>query len=805
MKSFYNLPEDLKKDIETYRSEIESFLKGEIHPTQFRGKRVPRGVYEQRTNNSFMVRVRVPAGGITPVQMEKTAELSKKYGNGILHITTRQDVQLHWIKLADTPEIMFELFKVGLTTKGGGGNTVRNITACYDSGVCEQEVFDVSPYSIALTEYLIKDPKSYTLPRKFKISFSGCSSDCSLATINDVGFIAAEQTINGKKEQGFRVYVAGGMGAASRIAEKLEDFIPLSEAGNVAEAVKRFFDKNGNRKNKHKARLRFLFEKLGREEFIKRYRDELKDLKDEGGVKLEIREMNTTLKASIPSSDTSADMNDKSVDDSINTRWFTQNVTPQKQKGYYFVKVFLPLGDITAEQMKDLAGAARKFKEGTMRSTHDQNLVFRWIHKSELKTLFDELKKIGLEKSGAKTVADVMCCAGASTCRLGICLSRGLSSALSNAFEKETENIQSIENLKIKVSGCPNACGQNPVGQIGLFGAARRIGEKMVPFYMISLGGRVEEGKTALGENIGMVPSKDIPSIFSSFLKDYKSNGQDSDFYKYLKNRGKKFMKDLIDKHQSVPSYAKNKDYYFDWGAKEEFSLAGRGAGECGAGVFDMMEVDLEEAKKSILKGEEIINNNGNPVRELYEAVSRSSRALLVTRGAEPKDDIEAFEYFEDLFINKELVDKKFRKLLYMAGEYKNGNLKDEALVKNHEVIKEFTLAVANLYDAMDDSLQFKIEKEKKKPESEINKKSEKMGPKPYKTLDLKGVKCPFNYVKAKLQLETMKTGELIELFLDDGAPIENVPKSLKNDGQEILEKEKTNTGHYRLLVKKKS
>lgn len=795
MKSFYNLPEDLKKDIEAYKSEIDSFLKGEMHPTQFKGKRVPRGIYEQRTNNTFMMRIRIPAGGITFVQLEKISELSKKYGNGILHITTRQDVQLHQVKLEDTQKVMLELLQVGLTTKGGGGNTVRNITACYESGICKYECFNVSPYAIALTEYLIKDPKSYTLPRKFKIAFSGCGDDCSNATVNDVGFIAAERSFNGKTEYGFRVYVAGGMGAKSRVAEKLEDFIPLSETGNVAEAIKRLFDKHGNRKNKHKARLRFLFEKMGRDEFVKRYRNELERLKNEGGVKLEIREISAPSEVSEPS----ADKTDPPAKDETYNKWFSQNVFPQKQEGFCYVKVFLELGDISAEQMKKLAGVAENFREGAVRSAHDQNLIFRWIHKSELKLLYDKLKEMGLNKPGAKTVENIACCAGASTCRLGICLSRGLAGALSKEFRNSGEKIQSINNLNIKISGCPNACGQDPIGQIGFIGAARRIGEKMLPNYIITLGGRVEEGKTALGENIGMAPSKDIPFIISKFLKDYTSNGRNEDFYEYIEKKGKSVLKKLIDEKKSVPSYEENKDYYFDWGADEEFSLAGRGSGECGAGVFDMMEVDLKEAKHAMDRVEEIMTNNGNPAKELYEAVNRSARALLVTRGAEPKNDIEALEYFEELFINTKLVDKKFRKLMYMATEYKNGDLKDEALKKNYAYIKELTDAVAGLYESMDDSLQFKTKKDK---QGGAEKATEpKAGT---RLLDLKGVKCPFNYVKAKLQLETMERGALLELFLDDGEPIKNVPTSLKNDGQEIVEMEKMDTGHYRLLVKKK-
>lgn len=792
MKSFYQLPEDIQEDIKVYKSELNLFLKGEMHSTQFRGKRVPRGIYEQRTNGTFMMRIRIPAGGITPIQMEKVSELSKRFGNGILHITTRQDIQLHWIKLPDTPEVMSELSKVGLTTKGGGGNTVRNITACYEAGVCKKELFDVSPYAIALTEVLIRDNKSYTLPRKFKIAFSGCDSDCSFATINDVGFIATERSQNGKKEYGFKVFVAGGMGAYSRVGDCLEDFIPFNEVGNVTEAIKRVFDKNGNRRNKHKARLRFLFEKLGEEEFIKLYRDELSNIKKEGGIKLEIREVNPSPGTPKPSTCNAEDPQENET----YKRWLSQNTSSQKQEGYNYIEIFLELGDITADQIKNLAEIVKKYREGTIRSAHDQNLVIRWIHDSELKLLYDELQNIGLNRQGANTLQDIMCCAGASTCRLGICLSRDLSTAINNELKKSEHNLQDL-GVKLKISGCPNSCGQHPIGSIGLSGASRREGDKILPHYIISIGGRVDKFKTSLGENIGMCAAREIPVLLRKFFEDFYQNDPAKNFYEYLANRGTKVMKGMIEQHQVVPPYEKSKGYYCDWGSDKEFSLAGRGAGECGAGVFDMIEIDIEDAKQ-------YLNHIGNPAPELYQAVNRSTRALLVLKGVEPNNDLQAFEFFEDKFITAGLVDKKFRRLLYMGAEYKNGHLKDEGLKQNIELIKEFVKTIDDLYQSLDNSLQFKIEKAAKEPKTKTIDKSEKPSQELRKPFDLRGVKCPFNYVKAKLRLETMEPGEMLELLLDEGEPIKNVPNSLKNDGQEILEMEQVDKEHYRLLIKKK-
>lgn len=794
MKSFYKIPESIKNDIALYRENVQKFLKGKIHPTQFRGQRVPIGVYEQRINNTYMMRVRIPAGGITPDQMAGVAELGKKYGNGILHMTTRQDIQIHRVRLEDTPEIMDGLLKIGLTTKGGGGNTVRNITACCDSGVCEEEIFDVSPFAIALTEHMIKDQRSYLLPRKFKIAFSGCKRDCAYATVNDVGFIGAEREIDGKNVKGFRVYAAGGMGASSKAAQKLEDFITLNEAADVCDAIKRVFDKNGNRKNRHKARLRFLIEELGKNEFIKRYRQELELIKKDGGTILDIKDMKVTPSAVADGSKSGkpAEPRNDRFD-----KWIKQNISPQRQKGYHSVKIRLPLGDIPSDILLSLAGLVEKYGEGAIRASQDQNLLLRWVHESELTELFAELNKINIPLTGAP-VRDIVCCAGASTCRPGICLSRGMAEAVSSEFEGQNMNLDLLNDVQIKISGCPNACGQHPIAHIGLFGAARRVGEKLAPYYTIMLGGRVEEGKTAPGENIGISHAKNTPKIISEFLDYYTENAERfSDFYEYIEKDGKELMIALLNKYSAVPSYEEDKNYYIDWGAGEEFSLAGRGPGECGAGVFDMIEVDLNEARVSV----DSALHSENPAPYLYQAINRSSRALLVTRGVEAKSDIDVYECFEKEFIKSGLVNSRFAKLMFMAAEYKKGNLRDQALMQECEAVKELVSDVRTLYNAMDDSLQFKKPIEKKSQNyQDDNKAQENFG---IEAMDLRGVKCPFNYVKAKLKLETMDIGENVEFYLDDGEPIRNVPNSLKNDGQKILKMEKTDDGYYRLMVKK--
>ncbi|HIE28952.1 TPA: sulfite reductase, beta subunit (hemoprotein) [Candidatus Poribacteria bacterium] len=792
MISFYNVPAEIKEDIASYRLEVERFLSGDVAPHMFTGFRVLRGVYEQRTADTFMMRIRVPAGGLTPIQMKTIATLSDEFGNGVCHVTTRQDVQLHWVKLEDTPLVMDRLLEVGLTTRGGGGNTVRNITACSETGVCAKEAFDVLPYAVALTEYLIKDQSSYTLPRKFKIAFSGCSVDCAFSTINDLGFIARTVNDNGRVQKGFRVYAAGGMGARSRVTDLLEEFIPTEEVVYVAEAVKRLFDKHGDRTNKNKARLRFVMDRYGYEKFMSLYHEELAGVKKEGERRLNVRSIENVEKEIPASEDISPE-----VEEEFN-EWLNQNVHAQKQNGYFSAKIRLPLGDISAENFAKLASIVGDFGEGTLRTTQDQNLILRWVHQNELPTLYESLKAANLSALGAGSIQDIACCAGANTCKLGICLSRGLAEAVTQKLNKDSLNAEALKGIRIKISGCPNACGHHPIGSIGFHGAARRAKGKLAPHYMVLLGGRVEEGKTTLGKPLGTVPAKNIPKLTEKFLTAYLLEKEaEEDFYDYISRKGEDIMTALVDEYSFIPAYEEDENYYYDWGSEEEFSLAGRGPGECGAGVFDMIEIDIDDAKRSLFQAK---RHPEEASQFLYQAVASASKALLVTRGLEPKDDFEAFKFFEEKFIQTQLVADEYRSLLRIAEAFQKGTDGGQPLKENIDVIEKFVDDISQLYESMDSSLKFHPQKRVE----DVKEEQTTSAIKPDKSIDLRGVKCPINYVKAKLELEGMRMGEVLEIFLDDGEPIQNVPPSLSNDGQDVKSIEKSGE-FYRLLVEKKT
>ena len=430
MVGLYKIPQEVREGIGFYKKEVERFICGEAPLAEFKPFRVSWGVYGQREKGTYMVRIRVPAGWLTSAHMVRIADLSEKYGNGIPHITTRQDVQVQGVKIESTVNVLEGLAQVGLVTRGGGGNTMRNVTACARSGVCDREVFDVAPYATALTEHFLTNPMAYTLPRKFKMAFSGCPADCALSTVNDLGFIAKKKVVDGEEKYGFSVFVAGGMGAHSRVADLLEDFIEVEDVPYVAEAVMRLFDKHGNRRNKHKARLRFVMERLGYERFAGIYRDELQAVKRKGTERLGIRDL-----ASLKCADTTLGPIAEENNDIGFQQWLASNVLPQRQTGYYTVTLRLLMGDIKANELRELARLVREYGVGSIRATQTQNFEIRWVQGKELYPLFQALSSLELARPGADSISDIICCPGATTCNLGICHSRGMAHALIDALE----------------------------------------------------------------------------------------------------------------------------------------------------------------------------------------------------------------------------------------------------------------------------------------------------------------------------------------------------------------------------------
>lgn len=773
MRATYRLAASLPGDLDRFRTEVDRFKQGLSSATEFRSFRVPQGVYEQREDGTFMLRVRLPAGGVLPHQLHKLAQVARKYGNGVLHVTTRQDIQIHRVPLEQIHPALVELYGAGLSTKGGGGNTVRNVTACYDAGVCADEVFDVAPYAVAVTELLVDDPLSYRLPRKYKLGFSGCGRDCAGATVNDLGFIAKRRG----EAPGFAVYVGGGMGAKSRVADLLEPFIPASEVHLAAEAVKRVFDRQGNRKNKHQARLRFVLEKYGLEQFRDWYQAEMQELRKAGLPAPELRDVGQPP-ASVPSPSAAAPAGFE--------EWRRASAEPQKQEGFCLVHIPLFLGDLDSERMEKLADVVAVHGEGMLRTTQWQNLVLRWVHEHELVEVYRKLKGLDLAAGIPPVVRNVIACAGAATCRLGICRSRALARSIVETITSDGLDLGRMGKLNLFVSGCPNACGRHPVGDVGLSGAARRVDGKLVPYYVVQLGGKVEEGRTRLAEGHQALPARNVPAFVRDFLRAFQDSRQFPDFEAFLAAGGKRAAERIGEQHREVPPFDEDKDYYFDLGAEELFSLSGRGPGECGAGVFDLIETDLASARDGVAAG------------RWYAATVHAARALLVTRGFEARRDREALALFAEHFVATGLVDGAFGRLVEKAKQYAESADREEALHADSDEVVQLVDAVHRLYESMDDSLRI--------PGPELPGAAEPRADAPPsegvdREADFRGVVCPLNYVKVKLALAEMMEGQVLAVLLDaQGA--RNVPESAGRDGHTIVATQPEGDA-WRILIRK--
>lgn len=679
--------QQIQEELNELEKVVRQFQEGGISESEFRSIRVPAGIYEQRESGTYMLRVRAPAGGILPDQLRRLAIVSATLGNKVLHVTTRQEFQIHRVSLEAILPALRSLAAAGLSCKGGGGNTVRNITSCFESGVCPDEVFDVAPYAVAVTERLLDDPVAFQLPRKYKVAFSACRIDCAGATIHDVGFIARAQD----GVEGFAVYVAGGLGSKSRVASLLHEFIPAGDAFLVAEAIKRVFDKNGDRRNKHLARLRFLFERLGPDAFRALYEAELAALRASSPAPLEIRPFPKPDAAVAAGKPLPARNSAPAF-----YRWFDANVRPQKQPGYFLVNIPLAVGDLPSDTAEALSGVIESHGDKVLHATQSQSVALHWVSESGLVGLFDKLDAIGLASPGVSVLNNLVACAGASTCRLGICLSRGLANAVHQELSESDIPLEKLGDLSIHVSGCPNSCGRHPIADIGFSGGARRIDDRSVPYYSLHLGGRLEEGRTRLGAMVGAVPARNAPALVRNLLAAWQASPEASDFHRFVDNGGQEVARKLVEEHSQNPLYKPNERFFYDWDADKPFTLAGRGAGECSAGVFDLIEVDLANAREALEAG------------RLYVAALAASRALLITQGLKAKNDAEVFERFQTSFIASGLVDAALAGIVAEGLRSAAAPASEAAFSGGSGDVMKLVATVRVLYENLDSSLRFK-------------------------------------------------------------------------------------------------
>ena len=533
-------------DIDEFVNVLDRFERGEIGPDEWRAFRLVRGTYGQRQAiDAQMLRVKIPQGILDVPQLDAMADVAERYSRGFGHITTRQNIQLHFLKLHDVEPVMRRLAETGLTTREACGNSVRNITACPYAGVAADEPFDVTPYAEALTRYLLRHPLSASLPRKFKIAFEGCTHDHIGTAINDIGWTARVRTVDGIDVRGFRITVAGGTATLTRSGHELFEFAPVGEMLNIAEAIVRVFHRLGDYKHKQRNRMKFLVRSLGWDPFRAEVERELEAVRQEGGARLPFDPEQPPVedapagRAEAPRSEaiTAAVLAGKAIGPGIVPRvepvipgdeydyWTRTNVRRQKQPGYAIVTVTTVLGDLTSPQMRTLGQLAAAFSDGSVRITSDQNVVLRWVPEHALATLYSRLAAAGLSRGGASTLADVTSCPGAESCKLAVTQSRGLGRLLSDQLHERPDLVNAVPGLDIKISGCPNGCGQHHIAGIGFQGSLRKVGGRPAPHYFVMIGGGAGDDVTTFGRHVATVPARRSFEALERLIELYRSEG----------------------------------------------------------------------------------------------------------------------------------------------------------------------------------------------------------------------------------------------------------------------------------------
>ncbi len=809
------IPQDIIEEIETFEDEVARLQSGDTPMDMFKPFRLQYGIYGQRQPDVQMVRIKIPFGGITANQLRQVAEITDTYATGVGHVTTRQDIQLHFVPLSDVGTIMRKLAEVDLTTREACANTVRNVTACTLAGVCPGEVFDVTPYAKTVAYHLLRNPLNQSLPRKFKIAFSGCKQDCALTPIHDVGLLASR---NAQGTIGFKMVVGGGLGSTPRLAKTLREFVPMEELIPSIEAMLKVFDNLGNRKNRSKARMKFVLDKLGFEEFSKRWKETYDSMIQSGATKLGltpgIYPDNPPLIMPTQNghgSSNGSSQNGAATTSEAFTAWCATNVVTQRQEGFKAAAIRLRSGDLTAEQMYVLADLAERYANGNLRTTINQNMMVRWIPDQQLAPFYEELVAHGLGDPGAEGVEDIVACPGTDTCGLGITSSKGLARALAEVFPagKCPEDLKGVD---VKISGCHNSCAQHHIATIGLHGVGKRIGNHVAPVYELHLGGQVNH-TPSIAQLIVKVPAKNVPAAVQHLLDLYRQHRKDGELLPAFINRtGKVALKDELIPYTILPSYEDDKEFYFDWEGDEEFSVEDLGPGECAGGALEMIDNRILEAEQELYQARILVEKHqyAMAINKAYRAVVAGAKAILVTEGIDPNTDADTLLEFDDMIRTKGLLPAEYHNVGEKFGDLGTKDTSADFTQNKLSFAKAFVDVCRTVTEQIGQDLKLtpvEIGTEKAEPSPVTAPQAEPQSSPTgnAEVYDLRGVACPMNYVKTKLKLEMMDEGEHLEVWLDAGDPIRNVPVSLRNDGHKVLQQEPMDPGeqHFRVLVEK--
>ena len=868
----YRIPSTLNGDLDYTQSLIDQFKAGEIQAGQLKSNRVPMGIYEQRKNQHYMLRLRCAGGLVTPEQLAKIAFVGHQLSTSHLHVTTRQEIQIHNVDIEDAIPALKKLEKVGISSAGGGGNTVRNMMVDDRSGLTADEEFDVYPYVEELTSRLIAEKDSFTMPRKYKVAIDTSVATANYSYIADLGLQARIKD----GERGFRVLIAGSAASNAHTGWEVFDFLPEKDLYRAAKALKNWFHKYGNRRNRHKARMRYVFYKYGTEEAKRLYLEEFEELKKDGSIDFEApalplehhkpnfpalkvwNETSLGTPADLQSDGKQGTSKNEIIDVEAFETWKRRyahkqtNAEGLKENLWY---AYIPLrhGNNSTDFFAEVAEYLGNYGNDVIRFTKKEQIQVRNIPEEYLTNIYAFFKKLGVYQIDYPVVVtNLTCCTGADTCRLGICLPKGAIDGIAKQLLNSDLNLDAIPDFELRMNGCTNICALATWGDLGFSGRVGRVGDDPYPAYTIWL---PVKGKHEIDLQQGYIAAKKIPVFVEDYLRDVIAEQANyADYYEYVAKRGVDIVKNLIAKYKEIAPYSEEPDTFFDFGDDEKFSLIKYGKAECSAGLFDIIEIDQDTIREKRKEVELLMGNipQGVPAdlqsdgkqatskieKLLHDIVFSENRMLLVTRGLDPRTDEDVYNGFEKEFIAAGIIPQKFKVLTDKARN-------NESLITEKPLIDELADLLNDLYQNMDDSLQFKLpavqsptdftdntnSKEKSAESARLKNRSENeeesvssvksVGQKntneneqkssagepeaisPDVKKDFRGVMCPMNFVKTKIALTPMQSGQILEILLDDGAPIENVPGSVKNEGHTILSTEKVEN-YWKVLIRKK-
>lgn len=618
----------VEKEIIELEKKIRLFHEGKIADEKFRSLRLARGVYGQRQPGVQMVRIKLPFGKVTFKQLNKIAAISDEYASRNLHLTTRQDIQIHYVSLDRTPELWSKLAEDDITLREACGNTVRNVTASPSSGIDPKEPFDVSPYAQATFEYFLRNPVCAEMGRKFKMSFSASDEDTAFSYIHDLGFIPKLKVVNGVETRGFKVLLGGGLGSQPFLASVTSEFLPEDELIPYIEATLRVFDRYGERNNRNKARFKYLIQKLGLEEVL--------NLIEAEKIATKVKSYpidRTKIEQPLPPDDSRLSTID--LDSDLNYQvWKGTNTFGQKQDGYYGVYVRVSTGDIGTDKARALVAGLNNLVADDIRITQNQSLLLKYATEKSLPHIYQLLKSLDLAQVGFDSTADVTTCPGTDTCNLGISNSTEMARVIESYIAEFHQDFVFNRDLKIKISGCMNSCGQHGLAHIGFHGSSVKAEGKVVPAAQVMLGGgTIGNGEGRVAERIIKVPTKRVLHVVEWVLNDYKKNAEaNENFHAYYDRQSKNYFYNLLKPLSDLTNLAE--DEFVDWGHEGTFQTA-IGVGECAGVVIDLVATLIYEAEEKLQWANETFQESkfSDAIYHAYNAFVQAAKALLLDKG----------------------------------------------------------------------------------------------------------------------------------------------------------------------------